>query len=188
MNKKTISIICLTVIYSLFFYDQHVGLNFLIFTISVLLLFFYQVKAAFKTRSVQLLSIAALFAASFTVIHGSYLSMWATIVSLMVLPGAIINSRSNVFLDFATTFVNIPTSIAFMVIELVNSSKNGKEKGLLKLLKYLVPLVFIIMFFFIYRAMNPLFENFTKEIADFISIGLVFFTLGGFILVYSNSP
>ena len=185
MNKKTISIICLTAIYSLFFYEQHVGLNFLLFTLSVLGLFFFQYKNTFKEKSVLLLSVAAIFTASFAVVHGSNLSMWATIVSLMVIPGVVINKRSNVFIDFSTTLVNIAASVIFMIIEMVDSGKNGEGKGFLRLLKYLVPFVFVIIFFFIYRAMNPLFEKFTQEIAEIISLGWFFFTLGGFVLIYS---
>ncbi|MBL4593383.1 MAG: DUF4173 domain-containing protein [Flavobacteriales bacterium] len=185
MSKKTISIICLTAIYTIFFYDQHVGINFLIFTISMLGLFFLQYKEAFKEKSVLFLSFAAIFTASFAAVHGSNLSLWATIISLMVIPGVIINKRSNLLVDFSTSLINIGASTTFMIIEMVESGKKGKGKGFLHLLKYLVPIVFIIAFFFIYRAMNPLFENFTQEIAEIISLGWVFFTLGGFILTYS---
>jgi len=142
-------------------------------------------KEAFKNKSVLLLSFGAIFTASFAAIHGSYLSLWATIVSLLVIPGVIINKRSNIFIDFSTSVVNIAASTTFMIIEMVDSGKKGKGKGFLRLLKYLVPLVFVITFFFIYRAMNPLFEKITQDIAEFISLGLVFFTLGGFVLVYS---
>jgi len=185
MNKKIISIITLTVLYSVLFYEQHVGINFLLFTISMLGLFFFQDKTAFKSKPVLILSFGALFTAFFAAVHGSYLSLWATIISLMVIPGVIINKRSNILLDFFTSLINIGGSSVFMILEIADANKNGKEKGFLRLLKYLIPLVFIIVFFFIFRSMNPLFENFTQEIADLISIGFVFFTLGGFTLVYS---
>lgn len=185
MNKKTISIICLTILYSILFYEQHVGINFLLFTIATLGFFFFQDREAFKSKHVLLLSFAAIFTASFAAINGSNLSLWATIVSLLVIPGVIINKRSNVFIDFTTSIVNIAASTTFMIIEMIESGKKGKGKGFLRLLKYLVPLIFAITFFFIYRAMNPLFEKFTQEIAEFISIGWVFFTLGGFVLIYS---
>jgi Leucine-rich repeat (LRR) protein len=185
MNKKTISIICLSAIYTILFYEQHVGINFLLFTLATLGFFFLQYKEAFKNKSVLILSFGAIFTSFFAGVHGSNLSLWATIISLMVIPGVIINKRSNVLVDFVTTLVNIAASTTFMIIEMVESGKKGKGKGFLHLLKYIVPIVFIIVFFFIYRAMNPLFEKFTQEIAEIISIGWVFFTLGGFILVYS---
>jgi hypothetical protein len=185
MNKKITAIIILTSLYSVLFYEQHVGLNFLLFTVSLLGLYFFQDKSTIKSKPVLALSVAAIFSATFTVIHGSYLSMWATIISLMVIPGVMINKRSNILIDFISTIVNIAASSVFMIMEMIESKKNGKEKGFLRLLKYLVPTIFIIAFFFIYRSMNPLFENFTQEIADLISLGFVFFTLGGFTLVYS---
>ena len=185
MNKKIISITLLTALYSILFYEQHIGINFLLFTISMLLLFFFQDKEAFKNKSVLFLSFGAIFSASFAAVHGSYLSLWATVISLMVIPGVIINKRSNILLDFITTLVNISASAVFMILEMVESGKDGKGKGFLRLLKYLVPLIFIVAFFFIYRSMNPLFEKVTQEMADLVSLGYVFFTLGGFTLVYS---
>ncbi|MDG1477125.1 MAG: DUF4173 domain-containing protein, partial [Vicingaceae bacterium] len=185
MNKKTTAIISLTALYSILFYEQHVGINFLLFTISLLGLFFYQDKLSLKNKSVLLLSAAAIFSAIFAVIHGSYLSLWATIISLMIIPGVMMNKRSNILIDFGTTLANIGGSSIFMILEIAESNKNGKSNSFLQLLKYLVPTVFIVAFFFIYRSMNPLFENATQEIADLISLSYVFFTLGGFGLVYS---
>jgi hypothetical protein len=185
MNKKTISILCLTALYSIFFYEQHAGINFLIFSIAAIAFFYFQDKNAFKSKAVLLTCFATLFAASFTVVYGSTLSVWATIVSLLVLPGVIFNRRSSLLIDLFSSLYTTTVAAAFMIIEMIESGKNGKGKGFLRLLKYLVPLVFVIAFFFIYRSMNPLFEKFTQEIAEFISLGWVFFTLGGFLLVYS---
>jgi Leucine-rich repeat (LRR) protein len=184
MNKKTISILCLTVLYSILFYQQHVGINFLLFTLAALGFFFYQDKTAFKSKPVLLISFAAVFAASCATIYNSNLAMWSTIVALFVVPGVFINKRSAIIVDFICSLYTNIVSSAYMIIDAVESGKSNKGKGFLYLLKYLVPLVFVITFFFIYRAMNPLFEKFTQEIAEIISIGWLFFTLGGFVLVY----
>jgi hypothetical protein len=185
MNKKTISILCLTALYSILFYEQHVGINFLLFTLAALGFFFFQDKSAFKSTPVLLISFAAIFTASFALIHNSNLAMWSTIITLFVVPGVFINKRSSIVIDFVCSIYTSLVSCAYTIIDAVESGKNNKGKGFLYLLKYLVPLVFVIMFFFIYRAMNPLFEKFTQEIAEIISIGWVFFTLAGFLLVYS---
>jgi len=185
MNKKTTSILCLTALYSIFFYHQHAGINFLIFTIAAIAFFYFQDKTIFKSKAVLVVSFAAVFAASFLMVNDSTLSGWATVVALLVLPGVIINRRSSVLIDLFSSLYSTTISPAFMIVEMIESGKNGKGKGFLHLLKYIVPIVFVIAFFFIYRAMNPLFEKFTQEIAEFISLEWVFFTLGGFLLVYS---
>ena len=100
MNKKTSALLILTLLYSLLFYDQHVGLNFLIFTCSIIGFFFFRYKDSFKLKSVLLISFSAIFSATFAFVYGSYLAMCSTIVALMVLPGAIINQRSNIIVDF----------------------------------------------------------------------------------------
>jgi Leucine-rich repeat (LRR) protein len=185
MNKKTISILSVTTLYSILFYNQHVGINFLLFTIATILFFFLQDKAAFKTRPVLLLSFAAIFSATFASIHGSNLAMWTTIVSLLVLPGAVMHRRSSLIFDFLSSLFTISVSSVYMFIDAVEARRNEKGKGFIALLKYIVPAILIIVFFFIYRAMNPLFEKFTQDIAEIVSLGWLFFTLGGFLLVYS---
>lgn len=187
MNKKSIAILCLTALYSILFYQQHVGINFILFTIFALIFFFFQDKKAFKDRAVLLMSLSALLSACFAFVHNSNLSMWTTIVTLFILPGVFMNRRSSIMIDLGSTLYSIVVAPAFMIIDTVESSKNNKGKGnsFLRMLKYIVPLVFVISFFFIYRAMNPLFENLTRDIADFVSIGWMFFTLGGLILVYA---
>lgn len=185
MNKKTISILCVTTLYSILFYNQHVGINFLLFTIAIIFFFFFQDKAAFKNKSVLLLSFAAIFSANFASIHGSNLAMWTTIVTLLVLPGVVMHRRASLIFDFLASLFTISVSSVYMFIDAVEARKNEKGKGFIALLKYIVPAILIIVFFFIYRAMNPLFEKFTQEIAEIISLGWLFFTLGGFLLVYS---
>lgn len=185
MNKKIVSILCVTVLYTTLFYQQHVGINFLLFTLAAIAFFYFQDKEAFKSKSVLLLSGAAIFSASFAAVHGSYLSMWATIVSMLVLPGVIINRRSALLIDFFSSLYTTSVSSVYLFIDAIETRKSEKGKGFLSLLKYIVPTVFVIAFFFIYRAMNPLFEKFTQDIAEIISLGFVFFTLGGFLLVYS---
>ncbi len=158
----------------------------MIFTIGALALFFYQDKSALKNKTVLLMSFAALFSSVFTFIHNSNLSMWTTIITLLLLPGVFINKRSSILIDFGSSIYSSFVSPAYMIIDAVESSKN-KQKGntFLRMLKYLVPVFFVVIFFFIFRAMNPLFENATEDIADFISVGWFFFTLGGLLLVYA---
>ncbi|MCB0400661.1 MAG: DUF4173 domain-containing protein [Flavobacteriales bacterium] len=187
MNKKSVAILCLTILYSILFYHQHVGINFIIFTAGALALFYYQDKTAFKSKPVLLMSLAALLSATFAFVHNSNLSMWTTIITLFLLPGVFINKRSSIWIDFGSSIYSSIVSPAYMVIDAVESSKNKEGKGntFLRMLKFLVPVFFVVIFFFIFRSMNPLFENYTEEIADFISIGWFFFTLGGTLLVYA---
>lgn len=187
MSKKSIAILCLTALYSILFYQQNVGINFVIFTVAAVALFFYQDKAAFKIKAVLLMCFGAIFSSIFAFVHNSNLSMWTTIVALFLLPGVIINRRSSILIDFVCSLYSSLVAPAYMIIDAVENSKNNKNKGngFLRMLKYLVPIVFVITFFFIYRAMNPLFEKYTRDIADIISIGWVFFTLSGLVLVYA---
>jgi len=187
MNKKSIAIVCLTACYSVLFYHQHIGINLVIFTLATIGFCFFENKEAFKSKAVLLLSTGAMFSSCFAFIHNSNLSMWTTFVALLLIPGAIINKRSSIVIDLFSSLYTTLVSPGYMIVDIVDASKNekGKGKSFLRMLKYIVPAVFIIMFFFIYRAMNPLFEKLTHEIAEIISVEWVFFTLGGLFLVYS---
>ena len=187
MNKKTLAILCLTILYSVLFYQQHIGVNLLFFTLAVIGFSFYEAKEAFKSKAVLLLSAGAVFSACFAFVHNSNLSMWTTFVALLLIPGAVMNKRSSIFIDLVSALYTTMVSPGYMIADIIEAGKNekGKGKSFLRLLKYIVPVVFIIAFFFIYRAMNPLFEKFTREIANIISIGWVFFTIGGLFIMYS---
>lgn len=186
MNKKSVAVLCLTILYSILFYHQHAGINFIFFTLAALAFFFFQDKSALKNKSVLLLSIGAILSAVFVFAHNSNLAMWTNIVTLFLLPGVFINKRSSILIDFGSSVYSSFVSPAYMIIDAVESSKN-REKGntFLRMLKYLVPVFFVVIFFFIFRAMNPLFEVATEDIADFISISWFFFTVGGLLLVYA---
>jgi len=186
MNKTTTSILFCTAIYSLLFYNQHVGVNFLLMTLVVIGFFYYQYQEAFKERSVQLLSVSALFAACFSVMYGSTLSAWAVILSLAALPGAILHNRSSILLDLLSSVYTTVGSVIFMILDGRGAKREGESRSWLRILNILVPLVLVIIFFLIYQNMNPLFEKFTEEISlDFISMDWVWFTLGGLFLIYS---
>ena len=121
MNKKTTSILCLTALYSIFFYHQHAGINFLIFTIAAIAFFYFQDKTIFKSKAVLVVSFAAVFAASFLMVNDSTLSGWATVVALLVLPGVIINRRSSVLIDLFSSLYSTTISPAFMIVEMIES-------------------------------------------------------------------
>lgn len=185
--KKTIAISVLTLAYSIFFYHQRLGVNVFIFSLFAIGLYYYIDKDAFTTKS-ALFIIFGVFASSvFVFINNSTLSVWTWLVSLLLIPGVMMNKRSTIIIDLISSISSIVLAPVYMIIELVqaNTEEKSKDKRFLRALKYIIPIFFIIIFFFIYRAMNPLFERLTQEIANLISVEWFFFAIGGFILCYA---
>ncbi|MBL4734196.1 MAG: DUF4173 domain-containing protein [Flavobacteriales bacterium] len=105
---------------------------------------------------------------------------------MSALPGAIVYHRSAVLLDLLFSAYTTLGSVVFLILDGIGAKRSGKSRNWLKILNVLVPLVLVVVFFLIYKNMNPLFEKFTEDISlDFISMEWVWFTLGGLLLIYS---
>lgn len=190
MKKNDLILVAAVAIYSLMFYQQLAGLNFLLFSFALIVLLI--IKEPKLTRSPQWLITAAgtLITGVFVFMHGTYLSIVANIVSLLLLSAMSINTRSSVLAAFIHSLYSQIASIAFMILDIIERSEK-REKGPKKNIWIrstivLVILAIIVIMFILYQKANPLFYNFTKDInLDFISFPWIRFTLLGFILVYA---
>ena len=73
--------------------------------------------------------------------------------------------------------------IVFTILRIVDNSSKGsahdeKEKPL-KFITFFIPALLVLIFFFLYKNINPLFEEYT----DFVDGGWALFTLWGFYLI-----
>lgn len=186
MKKNTeIAVLLCTIVYSILFYDQYAGINFLIFTLAILLSYFIVDRKSFQNKTVFTISFAALFSSIFVMIYGADMAIWATIISLLLIPGIAGSSRASVLLNIIFALYSILTAPILDCIKFFktkNETTKPKTKGLLVIL---VPLIFGILFFLIYQNINPLFKKYTEAISlDFISFSWIMFTIGGFFLIY----
>lgn len=190
MKKNDWILIASVAGYSYLFYQQNLGINFLIFTISLIVLLFFRNVKVYQSKSWIVAAIGSLLSAFCIAYYGNGLSFIANIISLCVLSAFSIDPKTSILTSFFFSLYSIGASYIFMILDTIERGQKKKitteSKPIsVKLMLYIVPLLIAIIFFFMYKASNPLFDNLTKKInLDFISAGWIFFTLGGFCLMY----
>ncbi len=188
MKKNDWLIILATGVYSFLFYQQTAGVNFFLF--NVILIGFLLV------RDRTVLAQPAWFAAAFGSVISSFFVFWwgtwlpllANICSLAMLSAFSFTPASSLLVAVANSSFSFFVSIPVSFLHLFSSGKNEnrEQTWVAKIPLLIIPVVITLIFFFLYRAANPIFEKFTDEIdLDFISVEWIAFTLIGFIIMFA---
>lgn len=191
MKKNDWILLASVAIYSYLFHQQSAGINWLIFTVLLIALLFIRNKEVYKNGSWLLAATGSILSACCVAYYGDALSVIANIISLCILSAFSVEPQTSIILSFFFSLYSLGASAVFMILDSIEryrkkGNESGTTSGTVKLMLYLVPVLIAIVFFFMYKASNPVFDNFTKKISlDFITIGWFFFTLGGFFLMYA---
>lgn len=189
MKKNDWLLIAAAIIFSVLFYQQATGINYLLFTVLVT-----TVIAFFEPKNIkkwQWWYYAALTnSCGFAVFYSnSNLSVFASILSLLVFSGKSFNYKNSVLINLCFSFFSVISSSIFVAIDYVNfkkqtvASENKKNKKVY--FGIFIALIIAIVFFALYQQANPLFKEFTKNInLSWISIGWCLFTVWGFLVIY----
>jgi len=181
MHKKPLSILGFTVLFSFLFYNQNIGLNATIYSLFFLTLLFFLFKEQYKRKAVLLMSTAMAVSSVGCLLHGSDLAIWGTAISALALVG-FVHGKSTILYSILTSFLSFLGSVGFVILD----KEESKEKRPFQILSVIVPLLLIAIFYSIYRQINPLFEELTKEYTlSEISVSWVLFSFGGFLLILS---
>lgn len=188
MKKNDWILLAATALYSYLFFEQLAGINFLIFTFALTALLYLRHPGALKNKSWLLAAAGSLLSAACVAWHGNQLSLIANIISLSLLSA--LSARPATSLFFALLF-SAYSYVASIVFKLVSRPRrkpeeSAKAEGRTRRLTLLiVPFLVALVFFFMYRGSNILFNEFAKKISiDFISWDWIVFTLSGALLLY----
>jgi Leucine-rich repeat (LRR) protein len=189
VKKANLIILILTAVYSFLFYEEHAGLNFLLFSLTAGGSLAALKPEALKERSTLAVAGLYLLSAVCVLIYSSALSILANIISLLLLSACCFNNRASVLFNLFYSVYSVLGGLVFMVINLIQPEKKNEEtevkKSKLRSLTYIVPVLFGLIFFFLYKSANPLFEKYTEELnLDFISASWLMFTICGFLVAY----
>lgn len=190
MKKNDYLLLIATGAYSFLFYRQNAGINFLLF--NIILLIVLVLKNVKLIRDKQWLWAAGmcLVSSASVFVTSSALSIIANIASLLLLSAYSFNVATSALFSFLFSCYSVVSCVVYIIIDAVKRSTSGEtdaagKKGY-KFIATLIVLLLSIVFFNLYKSSNPLFAENTKWINfDFISIGWIFFTLSGFLLVYA---
>lgn len=186
MKKKEGLIAVGAIAFSVLFYKQMAGVNYLIFSLIYALLtqLIHEEKRSKHWYFALILHVVS--AINVYVVH-SDVALWAWSFSLLVVVG---NTRMIPSSFFVSVFSGVAS--LFVSIEKIHAhffnpdSEKPVQRKWGYLVAVLISFVLISIFFFIYKGANPLFHEFTKKI-DFswLDFPFLLFCLVGFWVLYS---
>jgi hypothetical protein len=189
MKRNDWLLIASAIIFSVLFYQQATGINYLLFTVLITtVIVFFNPNNIKKWQWWYYAALSNI--CGFAVFYcNSNLSVFASVLSLLVFSGKSFNYKNSVLINLCFSFFSVISSSVFVVIDYVNfkkqtvASENKKNKKVY--FGILIALIIAIVFFALYQQANPLFKEFTKNInLSWISIGWCLFTVWGFLVIY----
>ncbi len=189
MKKNDVLFLLSSIAFSVLFYDQYPGLNWLLFTLMVSA--FLLIVNPEKRYDKQWWYYAglAILTSTMVVCVNSILSIFATVCAIIMLCGKTVNRENSVFMAFAFSVFSLLSSLIYWIIDMATGQSSGDSSEKLKnrriVTGVLVSLLIALVFFYLYREANPLFKDLTKYINfEWFSIGWVLFTFWGFLIMY----
>ena len=188
MKKNDWILIVSVILYSFLFYNQFAGLNFLIFNIAMISGLWMKDKTIAHNRKWQLSAFFSIATSIAITIYGNGLAVFANVIALSLLSSFSLKGNNSFLFSLAFSFYSYATSVFYMVIDWQKRANNEASRSVPSVKKsflIIIPILVAFLFLFLYRASNPLFNDFIKKInLDFISFELIFFTICGFVLLY----
>jgi len=187
MKKNDWFILIATAAYTFLFYEQSAGINFLLFNIVLILLLWFRNKALLTKPAWIVAATGSILSSFFVFKYGTWLPIIANICSLMIVEGFSFNTESSLLISIANScfsfFASGPRAIKHIFSS--NHEDAGSQSVFRKIPLLLIPVFITLVFFFLYREANPVFEKYTDEINwSFISIEWIVFTFIGFVLMF----
>lgn len=177
-----------TLCYTYLFYEQSAGINFFIFSILLIGLCFYRNRTLLQHRSWIASATGSILSGFAVFYYGTSFSLIVNIISLILLAAVSFNAASSLFISAANSLYSYLMTIPSAIVHVFSRDKENSELSNPKFRRILLlvfPLLVSLIFFFLYREANPLFEEVTDKInIDFISADWILFTFFGFLLMY----
>ncbi len=190
MKKNDYLLLTATGAYSCLFYQQNAGINFLLFTIVLLVILLVRNVNLLKNKKWIWSALMCLISAATVFVHSSALSIIANIASLLLLSAVSFNVATSSLFSFLFGCYSVVSCVAYIIIDSIKrlqpkTDTVTNKKGY-KVIATVLVLLVSILFFNMYKSSNPLFAENTKWINfDFISFNWICFTISGFILTYA---
>jgi Leucine-rich repeat (LRR) protein len=189
MKKNDIILILSVAAYSFLFYQQIPGVNFLIFSVLMVIALLEKDREVIKSAQWVGAALGSIVSGFAVMYYGTFLALTANILSLGLLAVFSVSRSSSVILGWLYAAYSIVTSVAFMIVDYIERRKQrATDKGnniWMKIGIGIGIIIVVLVFFFLYQKSNALFKNLTEKINfDWISWSWVRFTLLGFIILY----
>lgn len=187
MKKNDWILTASVLLYSFLFYKQTAGINFTLFTFALIAGLLIKDKNHLKNKYWNLAAIGSLLSGLCVGYYGNTLAVVANIISLSLLSSLSVSPNASLIFSLLYAFVSYCSAFLIKLVswfERKNESEVQQNTSYRKIILITIPVVITLVFFFIYRASNPLFNEFASNINfNFISFGWIAFTIGGLLLL-----
>jgi len=174
--------------YSLLFYNETAGINFLIFNAVLISCLLIKNAALIIRRNWVLAASGSLLSAVCVMLYGNTLSVIANVISLSLLSALSFDVNTSVVFSLLYSAYSYLSSPVFMIIDYVEKKAVKQEEKMgsdRKAVLIIFPVLITIIFFFMYRSSSSLFDALAAKINwNFISWNWIVFTIGGLFLLY----
>lgn len=190
MKKNDYLLLTATGAYSMLFFQQNAGINFLIFSVVLITILIIKNKHLLNHKKWLWSAALCLISATSVFVHSSALAIIANIISLLLVSAFSFNIVTSSIFSFLFSCYTVISCMVYIIVDYIarlqpRSEAISSKRGY-KVLATFIVLILSILFLNLYQSSNPLFASNTKWINfDFISVTWIFFTLGGFLLMYS---
>lgn len=191
LKKQDYLLVVMVLTYSYLFYQQHLGINLLIFNV-FLMAAISIVHAHAKTPVYWVTLCAAMITSLAVVVVNSHLAVFSSLVSMIVLLGYVLEARSSLIVSFlnasysmlSAPFVYGARRIHRSPAESTSARAHSQKLKFLRFGSVAIPVLVTLVFLSLYASANPAFSDFLEQARfDFIAWSWVRFTLlGGFFL------
>jgi hypothetical protein len=177
------------VLYNILFWKEMPGLNFLIFTTSLLTGQVLLDPRILRIGHWWLAAIGAMCSSFCVFYYGSPLCVFATFASLLMSSYFVLAQKGSVFIAGISSMISIFAAVGFMITRLIERRGERNQAGGSRLWKRTLivacALIVALVFFFLYRDSSILFLKLTEKINfDWISFGWICFSIVGALIVY----
>lgn len=185
MRKSTVISIAGAILFTIIFYCQKEGVNYLVFTVFVSAATLAINPMLYKKMLWWLVMLSAIVSGVAMAYYCNNLAWLANVAALLLLVGISASPVSSAFVAFFHALVSMLLTVVSITKNLFSKTEEQKVFRLKQAVLYVLPLLATLVFFGLYRMANPLFAEITNKITiNFPSMGQVLFTGVGFYLLY----
>ena len=178
----------LTLVFDYLFWNQSLGINALVLFILITPIVLFFNKEAIAKKNVQITLVGTLVSALLVFLYGSTIASVSYLLSFTIFIGFVHQpALRTVYNSFLTSLLSL-TKVIHNYIELFTTIENKKLKRLLSYIPLtLVPIIILIVFYWIFKFANPVFDDLSNRgwnlFWEYISMFFVNFSIQRFFFV-----
>ena len=187
---KKIILLITSILFSSLFYQNNLGLNIFIFSLSTTAVLAFFNLQKIKERSTLIKAVIYIITAVLVFFNHNTLSLFTNIISFFLFVGSISNSKSSIYIEFLNGLYTAIVAAFVLYFDNINNEIEQVKKQEINYAHWLkiigIPIIVISVFIGLYRNANPVFDTIISKIDfSFINLQWLLFTALGYYLMYN---